>query len=138
MVGGGEELDASAVCGPDGWAGDGDGGEAGETGGGGVAEDGFAGFGVVFSGAELVDGGARGDEEVVGLEEGGHLAAEVCEAFVVSDEFGGGDGGSGGEALGEDGFEVLVVAAMDGGCFGGYDGRVDGRGFLEEVGVDGG
>ena len=93
---------------------------------------------MVVSGAELVDGGGGGDEEVVGFEESGHLAAEVCEAFVVRGEFGGGDGGSGGEALGEDGFEVLVVAAMDGGCFAGYDGRVDGRGFVEEVGVDGG
>jgi len=56
LIGGGEELGSGAVR----FAGDGDGGEPGEAGRGGVAEDGFAGFGMVFAGAELVDGGAGG------------------------------------------------------------------------------
>ena len=66
------------------------------------------------------------------------MGAEVGQALVISGKFGGWDGGAGDEAFGEDGFEVLVIAAVDGGGFASYDGRVDGWGFVEERGVDGG
>ena len=45
-------------------------GQAAEASGGGVAEDGFAGFGVVLAAEELADWGAGEDEEVEVLEEG--------------------------------------------------------------------
>ena len=70
MQGGGEELNAGAHGGADVFAGERDCREAGEAGGCGVAQDRFAGFGVVVTGAELAYRGAGGDEEIETFEEG--------------------------------------------------------------------
>ena len=66
------------------------------------------------------------------------MEAEFLEAGAEVLQFGCGDGGSVGEAVGDDGVEVLEVAAVDGGGFAGDDGGVDGGGFGPEGCVGGG
>ena len=92
---------------------------------------------MVLAGAEFAYGGAGGDEEVDGFEEGRCLEAEFLETGAEGLQFGGGDVGSVGEAFGDDWVEVLEVAAVDGGSFGGDDGGVDGGGFGPEGCVGG-
>src|ERR1700750_2838211 len=58
--------------------------------------------------------------------------AEFLKAIAEGLEVGGGDGGSVGEAFGDDGVEVLEVPSVDGCGFAGYDGGVDGRGVGPE------
>ena len=112
-------------------------GKTGEAGGSGVAEEGFAGLGVILAVVELVHGGGGSDEEVESFEERGHLGTEFFEALAEGFELREGECGSPGEALRDDWLEVLEVAAVDDGGFAGLDAAVDFGAVEPEGGVKG-
>ena len=68
---------------------------------------------MIVAGIEFADWGAGSDEEVETIEERRHLGAKLFEAVAETGEFRNGDGGSEGEAFGDDGFEALEVAGVD-------------------------
>jgi hypothetical protein len=61
--------------------------------------------------------------------EGVHVGAEELEPAVEFGEVGGGEGGSGLEAILDGGFEVVEVSGVEGGGFGGLDAGEDVAGF---------